>query len=121
MMTPSISRTCSRLVAVLLLGVSCVSFPVRTAPPARSTPASAELGAVARAVLQRANAVRAEMKVAALREVSALTVAAQDYAYELATRQRLDHNSPKPGRETMTQRIEAAGGTWQRAAENLAS
>ena len=128
MMALPCSGTCTRLLAVLLLGAACVSFPVRTAPPARSTPAraappptSAELAAVARAVLQRANAVRAEMKVAALREAPPLNVAAQDYAYELATRQRLDHNSPKPGRETMTQRIEAAGGTWQRAAENLAS
>ena len=76
---------------------------------------------MARAVVQRANAVRAELKLAALREVPELTAAAQDYAAELAKRQRLDHNSPRPGRQTMTQRIEAAGGQWQRAAENLAS
>jgi uncharacterized protein YkwD len=107
---------------------ACVSLPVQTRPPARSIPAraappptTAELEAVARAVLERANAVRAEVKAPALREVPALTTAAQQYAVELAARQRLEHTSPTPGRKTMTDRIEAAGGTWQSAAENLAS
>jgi uncharacterized protein YkwD len=113
--------------AILLLGSACASAraptastrgaSVRAAPP----PTSAELTAARRAIVQRANAVRAEMKLAALHEVPELTAAAQDYASELAKRQRLDHNSPLPGRQTMTQRIEAAGGRWQRAAENLAS
>jgi uncharacterized protein YkwD len=115
-------------VAVLLSCSSCASLPApprapppRNAPPRPAPPTAAELTAVARAVIQRANAVRAEVDAPALQEVPALTAAAQEYAHELAALRRLEHTSPTPGRTTMTQRIEAAGGTWQRAAENLAS
>lgn len=117
-----------RTFAVVLLWCGgCISLPVqtrsapRTAPARAAPPTSAELAAVARDVIRRANAVRADVKAPALREAPALTAAAQDYAHELAALQRLEHTSPTPGRTTMTQRIEAAGGTWQRAAENLAS
>jgi uncharacterized protein YkwD len=115
-------------IIALLQCFACAPLPMQSRTATRAdagraalSPTDAELVAIARAVVQRANAVRAEVNAPALREVPALTSAAQAYALELAARQRLEHTSPTPGRKTMTDRIEAAGASWQRAAENLAS
>jgi uncharacterized protein YkwD len=72
-------------------------------------------------VIELGNRARADADARPLREVDVLTTAAQEYARELAQRRLLDHASATPGRTTPAQRIEAAGGTWKRAAENLAS
>jgi uncharacterized protein YkwD len=113
------------MVALLLSCGACyVPLPVQSRGPARnapSPPTSMEVAAMARAVVQQANAVRTDVRAPPLRETSALTAAAQEYAVELATLRRLDHNSPTRGRRTVTDRLAAAGVLWQGAAENLAA
>jgi uncharacterized protein YkwD len=102
-----------------------MTMPGHTSPRGSSVapaspPSSAAVASLARAVIDRGNAVRTDVKVSALREAPSLMAAAQQYALELARLRRLDHTSPTPGRRTVVERIEAAGGSWQRAGENLA-
>jgi uncharacterized protein YkwD len=92
---------------------------VAHAPVAAQTPG--ELLATARAVIERANAVRADVDARVLNESPELMQAAQEYAEELARLERLSHESPTAGRITMQQRVAATGVSWQRAAENLAA
>jgi uncharacterized protein YkwD len=74
----------------------------------------------AAAVLAESNRIRASLaRVGEMRHDPDLQRAAQAHANELAERRVLDHASPTPGRRTMTQRIDAAGVAWTRAAENL--
>jgi uncharacterized protein YkwD len=117
------------LLALLLslFANSCAPFsePAATqpSPPRAALPpvATATRRALARDVLQHANEARKDARVRALAEEEALTRAAELYAEELSRLQRLEHVSPTRGLETMTQRIEAAGGQWRRAGENLAT
>jgi uncharacterized protein YkwD len=78
------------------------------------------LAGIARDLLAAANQARSAEGLSALQPDAALDRAAAEYAQELAERGVLDHRSRTPGRETLTRRIEAAGGTWYQAGENLA-
>jgi uncharacterized protein YkwD len=94
--------------------------PVRVPVPDSAARDPALSATVAMAVLDESNRIRAAAgSPGALTYDARLHRAAQDYANELARRGVLDHSSPTPGRRTMTKRIEAAGATWSRAAENL--
>lgn len=111
-----------RLLIILLWCVGCApaAAPVAVPGPAPApTPASAAVIAVG--VLRESNNARRAQGLEPLVGDAALDRAALGHAMELAALRRLDHASAVPGRETMTARIEAAGGTWTAAAENLAS
>ncbi|MEX1184063.1 MAG: CAP domain-containing protein [Gemmatimonadota bacterium] len=90
------------------------------APPGPQPPAAGG-SALAEAVVNESNRTRAAHGVRVLAMDEALNEAAQGHAEELAARRTLDHRSITPGRTTMSERIRAAGGTWVRAAENLAN
>jgi uncharacterized protein YkwD len=112
------------LTGVILLCASC-AIPAGPPPPPNvpvpAAPAPDEtIAAVARDVLMEVNRTRAASGRKALRADAALSRAAQAHSEELAVRRTLDHNSTDPSRRTLTMRIEAAGGIWNRAAENLA-
>lgn len=109
-----------------LLCTACVTPPFPDA--GRAGPASGSgrdagrnMPAVAAEVLRAADRARAAEGMVTLAVDAALNQAAQAHAEELASRRTLDHTSTTPGRTTMADRIRAAGGTWVRAAENLAS
>lgn len=109
--------------AVTLLCAGCV-LP-GSIPPARDGTASSSdiegtMLAVARDVIAEVNQARRANGLKPMREDPALMRAAADHSAELAERHRLDHTSTNPARRTMTMRIDAAGGSWSRAAENLA-
>lgn len=92
--------------------------PAPLPQPAPDDPALSP--AAAAAILDESNRIRASIGSArAMAYDARLHRAAQDYANELARRRVLDHASPTPGRRTMTERIEAQGVVWTRAAENL--
>lgn len=118
-----------RGLSALLLCTACtlpaVLAPARTdtpaPPPTNGTAATAAITAVAGAVLAEVNRTRESRGLTALTGDAALNRAAREHAEELAARRTLDHSSIDPRRHTMTMRIEAAGATWTRAAENLAS
>jgi uncharacterized protein YkwD len=130
--TVSIARR--RLAGLLLLFVqaagmnACAGIPgLRPAggpdaglPGAPAASAEGRLPLIAADLLSAANRARAREALPPLHPDAALDRAAQQYARELAQRGVLSHTSPTPGLETMTRRIEAAGGTWTHAAENLA-
>ncbi|MGH7449596.1 MAG: CAP domain-containing protein [Longimicrobiales bacterium] len=112
------------LLSALLLCAGCTlpgGIPLPSGAPAGSdTPAgSASTAAVARDVIAEVNRTRRSNQLNPLIEDAALNRAAREHSEELAARRTLDHNSTNPARRTMTMRIEAAGGTWSRAAENL--
>lgn len=112
------------LTGVVLLCSTC-TIPAGPPPsPAVSVPAAPAadeaVAAVARDVLAEVNRTRVANRRKALREDPALSRAARGHSEELAGRRTLDHNSTDPSRRTLTMRIEAAGGVWNRAAENLA-
>jgi uncharacterized protein YkwD len=116
-------RRPTALLAVLLLAGCQVMLPEAAgggAAPATGTTVST-YASVADALLAEANRARARAGVPPLRADPALDRAAIEHAAELAVRRVLDHRSSTPGRETVTQRIEAAGGRWANAGENLAS
>lgn len=116
------TRLLSLALAVLLACAGCVvPLAVPPAPPADAAPVVAGHHAeVAAALTAELNRQRRAQGLQVLRTDPALERAAAEYAQELAARRRLDHHSPTPGRHTHTQRIDMAGGRWQRAAENLA-
>jgi uncharacterized protein YkwD len=112
--------------ALLLACAALACVPVLL-PPADGNAADVSAGTadgvlaeVAGDLLTAANRARASHGLRPLVPDAALNRAAMAYAQELAAREVLDHTSPTPGLETMTRRIEAAGGTWLRAGENLA-
>ena len=113
------------LLSAVLLSVGCVAPigapPATASTPVPESPTNATLAAVASAVMSEVNRTRVAEGLAALSEDAALARAAREHSEELAARRTLDHSSTDPERRTMTMRIEAAGGTWMRAAENLAS
>jgi uncharacterized protein YkwD len=120
----------ARLPGAALLGAALLSagctVPIGGSPPTGSapvpeSPTTAAMSGVARAVAAEVNRTRLAHGLAALSGDAALDRAAREHSEELAARRTLDHNSTDPERRTMTMRIEAAGGTWMRAAENLAS
>jgi uncharacterized protein YkwD len=78
------------------------------------------LAAIAAGLQRAANQMRADSGLVGLRADPALNRAAMKYAQELAWRGVLDHRSATPRLETLTKRIEASGGTWLEAGENLA-
>jgi uncharacterized protein YkwD len=86
--------------------------------PVDERPEAAE---VAAGVLAESNRVRVGQGLHALRPDDALRRAAAAHALELAGRQALDHVSVVPDLRTPADRVEAAGATWVRVAENLAS
>lgn len=111
------------MVGWMLVCAGCV-MP-GTIPPARGSGSAAPavesaLLDVARDVLAEVNRARRENGLEPMREDAALMRAAADHSAELAERRTLDHSSTNPARRTMTMRIDAAGGSWSRAAENLA-
>lgn len=111
------------MLGVVLVCAGCV-MP-GTIPPAQGSGSSAPavesaLLAVARDVLEEVNRARRANGLDPMREDAALMRAAADHSAELAERRKLDHTSTNPARRTMTMRIDAAGGSWSRAAENLA-
>ena len=113
------------LTAVVLMYTAC-AIPAGPPPePAVSIPTSpppdATIAAVARSVVEEVNRTREASGLRPLREDAALRRAARDHSEELAARRTLDHNSTNPARQTLTMRIDAAGGSWSRAAENLAN
>lgn len=115
-----------RASAVALLLCTACTMPIGVPQPAGGTdvPAAtpdATLARVAQDVIDAVNATRRSNDAGALIEDPVLSRAAQGHSEELARRGQLDHNSTDPSRRTMTMRIEAAGGTWSRAAENLAN
>jgi uncharacterized protein YkwD len=115
-------RTVCLLAALTMAG--CVAF-VESAvgvEPGDVDPGTADgtLAAIAADLHRAANRVRADSGLVVLRADPALNRAAMKYAHELASRGVLDHRSSTPRLETLTKRIEAAGGTWREAGENLA-
>lgn len=113
-----------RMLSTLLLCAACtmpIGVPVRTEPPAPVSPGDASTVEVARGVIAAVNGARHARGLGPLTEDAALSRAAYDHSVELAARRILDHRSTNPATHTMTMRIEAAGATWTRAAENLAS
>ncbi|HEX6134334.1 MAG TPA: CAP domain-containing protein [Longimicrobiales bacterium] len=113
--------------AALVLTCGACTIPIgvpeqESAPTPVPAPAPSEAtSSVARYVTAAVNGARHANGLAPLEQQEALARAAQGHAEELAERRTLDHNSTDPARRTMTMRIEAAGATWLRAAENLAS
>jgi uncharacterized protein YkwD len=92
--------------------------------PPRPVPAPATdnvLALVARDVIAEVNRVRTSRGLAPLVVDTALNRAAREHAAELAERRILDHSSVDPARRTLAMRMQAAGGPWLRAAENLAN
>lgn len=89
-------------------------------PPAPAPPPGATMSAVAGNVIAEINRIRRSNGLDALVEDAALNHAAREHSKEMASRARLDHESNDPALRTLTMRIEAAGGTWMQAAENLA-
>jgi uncharacterized protein YkwD len=115
----------STLLSAVLLSAGC-TVPIGGSSPTGSTPVpepptTTALTDVARAVMVEVNRTRVARGLSALSAHAALDRAAREHSEELAARRTLDHNSTDPARRTMTMRIEAAGGTWTQAAENLAS
>lgn len=116
-------------VRTMMAGVALLCGCTIPAGPPPPTPASvpaapaseAAADAIARNLLAEVNRTREARGVRALRRDTVLDRAAGEHALELAERRTLDHVSTDPGRRTLTMRIEAAGGTWSRAAENLAN
>jgi uncharacterized protein YkwD len=103
----------------LLCACTIPAGPPPPAPvpvPAAPAPDTAA-DAIARDLLAEVNRTREAHGPRALRRDSVLDRAASEHALELAERRTLDHVSTDPGRRTVTTRIEAAGGTWSRAAE----
>ena len=114
----------TRILPALLLCAACtmpVGMPVRTEPPAPPARGDDSMAEVARGVIAAVNGARHARGFGQLAEDTALNRAAREHSAELAARRILDHRSTNPARHTMTMRIEAAGATWTRAAENLAS
>lgn len=112
------------LTGVMLMPLAC-AIPAGP-PPAPTVPIPAPapdvtVDAVARDVLAEVNRTRVANGLNPLRDDAALRRAARDHSEELAARRTLDHTSTDPARRTMTMRIDAAGGSWSRAAENLAN
>lgn len=89
--------------------------------PVPAPTSDAAIAAVTRDVIAEINRTREANGLHALRADAALNRAARDHAEELAVRRTLDHTSTNPARRTMAMRIDAAGGAWSRAAENLAN
>ena len=113
----------SAAAAFLCMMAAACMVPLAVAPPPEQAvvvPAPAEHAEVARGVVAEANRVRREAGLPGLVDNDTLARAALEHARELAQTRVLDHTSRTPGRETVTLRIEAAGGTWRAAAENLA-
>ena len=112
------------LLSAVVLSAGCmvpIGGPPATAPtPVPEPPTNATMAAVAGSVMAEVNRTRVAQGLAALSDDAALDRAAREHSEELAARRTLDHSSTDPERLTMTMRIEAAGGTWLRAAENLA-
>jgi uncharacterized protein YkwD len=112
------------LLGATLLYAGCM-VPIGGSLPSGSAPVpephtNTNLTAVARDLIAEVNRTRNAQGVAALSEDAALNRAAREHSEELAARRTLDHSSTNPDRRTMTMRIEAAGGSWLQAAENLA-
>jgi uncharacterized protein YkwD len=109
---------------VMLLCTACTIPAGRPPSPVVSVPAASgaaeAVAAVAQDVLAEVNRTRVANGRKAMRDDPALSRAAREHSEELAARRTLDHNSTDPSRRTVTMRIEAAGGIWNRAAENLA-
>lgn len=95
--------------------------PLQTGAPVPAPTSDAAIAAVARDVIAEVNRTRDGRGLGTLRADAALNRAARDHAEELAARRTLDHTSTNPARRTMAMRIDAAGGAWSRAAENLAN
>src|SRR5690606_13306943 len=117
------SKAVSAVLSVALACAGCV-LP-GTIPPAGDSGSAAPavesaLLAISRHVLEEVNRARRANGLDPMREDAALMRAAADHSGELAERRTLDHTSTNPARRTMTMRIDAAGGSWSRAAENLA-
>ncbi|HEX6307247.1 MAG TPA: CAP domain-containing protein [Longimicrobiales bacterium] len=98
-----------------------IGVPQQESEPITVPAPAPALSETARGVVAAVNGARHARGIAQLVEDGALNRAARGHAEELAARGTLDHNSTDPRLRTMTMRIEAAGGTWVRAAENLAS
>ena len=113
------------LLSAVALSAGCMvpigGPPATVSAPVPEPPTNATMVAVARAVTAEVNRTRVAQGLTALSEDAVLARAAREHSEELASRRTLDHSSTDPERRTMTMRIEAAGGTWLRAAENLAS
>lgn len=77
--------------------------------------------ALAEAISEEASRVRQAHGVGPLSSAAALDRAALQHAQELAGRRLLDHRGQTQGRETLQQRINAAGVVWSGIGENLAS
>jgi uncharacterized protein YkwD len=112
------------LLSVLLLG-GCmlqVGETVPRNPPPAPVPAPDVLAAaVEEGVHEQANRTRVREGIGSLTRDSVLDAVARAYSDELTQRRVLSHESPTPGRETMTARVNAAGVKWTLVAENLAS
>ena len=73
-------------------------------------------------ILEEVNVARRAQGAPQLLEDAALAAAASDFALELARRRRLSHESDRPGRRTMAERLDSAGAAhWIGAGENLAA
>lgn len=77
------------------------------------------MAAVARELVEEVNRTRQANGLRPLRDDTALRHAAREHSEELAVRRTLDHTSTNPARRTLAMRIDAAGGSWSRTAENL--
>jgi uncharacterized protein YkwD len=109
-------------VVILLAGCTVpIGVPTGAGSGGAAPPSGSSLTALEREVVAEVNRTRQGNGRARLVEDAVLARAARGHAEELASRRTLTHTSTDPARRTMTMRIEAAGGTWTRAAENLAS
>jgi uncharacterized protein YkwD len=100
-------------------GTAGTSGTAQRPPATRDVEPTGRHAAVITELHQRINATRARHGARALIMDDALNRAAEGHAVELARRGELTHESTEPGRHSMTDRIDAAGATWRRAAENL--
>ncbi len=98
--------------AVLL--VSLLFGPAQSQPPTLS-----EEQIAARKVVTLTNGVRAKQGLPPLQPLAALNTAALGHSQEMLDLDYFSHTSPTPGRADVSDRIEAAGGTWRACAENI--
>ena len=75
---------------------------------------------MAAAILAAANARRAPLKVAPLKDDARLHAAAQAHSEEMLRLRKMSHESPDKGLRTPAKRATAGGVKWRKVAENVA-
>jgi uncharacterized protein YkwD len=105
------------LAALLFAGLLLASASQGPLPSSEAPLAPHELE---RQLLEHTNAERERAGLPALRHGEALALAARHHAREMAALGYFGHESPTPGRETLSQRVAASGGAVVGLGENIA-